>query len=103
MEDFTKDQAEEQIETIKANTEKAHRDATINNLEQQSKEADEAKDEFIKEIIKRNFCCNKWWETLTEDQKMWIHYYFYDISSIDAMKRFKEVDIELLHEGMVGV
>ena len=225
MEDFNMDQAEKQIETIRENTEKAHRDATIKNLEQQSEEADKEKQDFIIEVtsklefekryasdvdktveemremgfvaevctceedtckgwvytpttveavnfntdyenryinkffdgkevyrslkgshyhynrgcylvgesleyqlvtysisdrlyseagktyspcmcsrahFKKEFCCNKWWNELDETQKMWIHYYFYDISEAGKKATLQRVGIEDLHEGMIG-
>jgi len=26
-------------------------------------------------------CCDAWWNRLTDTQKEWIHYYFYDIET----------------------
>ncbi len=32
-------------------------------------------------------CCNNWWTNLTEEEKLWIHYYFYDMKKQDLAKR----------------
>ena len=43
-------------------------------------------------------CCNKWWERLTEYQKEWIHYVFYDIESQDYLNKIGLRDVHEMHE-----
>ena len=53
-------------------------------------------------LFEREFCCNKWWNELGETEKMWIHYYFHDISEAVKKELLESVGIEDLHEGIVG-
>ena len=50
--------------------------------------------------FRKEFCCNKWWDSLTEDQKMYAHYHFHGMNSLVSSDRLKRVDMELLHEGI---
>lgn len=76
MEDFTLKQAQEQIERIKENTRQAD--------------------------LGLNFCCDQWWNTLTESQKYWVHFFFYDIHLIENTKVVERlsdaVDMKFLHD-----
>ncbi len=52
-------------------------------------------------LFEKEFCCNKWWDTLTEEQKMWIHYYVSDIGI--TMLQTNRGSVEELHDGIVKV
>jgi hypothetical protein len=39
-------------------------------------------------------CCDKWWGTLTDNEKFWVHYYFYDIKAQIVV----DVNLRKMHE-----
>jgi len=47
---------------------------------------------------KPNTCCDKWWNRLSNTQKEWIHYYFYDIEDRGIVEQLTISEIHKMHE-----
>jgi len=43
-------------------------------------------------------CCDKWWGRLSDAQKMWVHYYFYDIEAKNIIDRLGGAGVQDMHE-----
>ena len=50
--------------------------------------------------FRKEFRCNLWFSRLSEEQKMWIHYYFHDIDDKDKVDVVGQINIEDMHEGI---
>lgn len=43
-------------------------------------------------------CCDVWWERLTNRQKEWVHYYFFDIERKDITEILGCAGVHNMHE-----
>ena len=48
--------------------------------------------------MSEQFCCDKWWNSLTEKQREYIHHYFYDMGDgSDHLSHLSSDEVHKMH------